>query len=461
MPLEMRHDSKWWYGIIKQNGKRKCQNLGVKIAGKRPKGLREIGDRAFERSRERAQVELERRQVEVKKRRTKEEFIQQIHEIHTGGRIESIRMDELFETWLSLPRRRKPSERYVDQAKSIFQRFCSFLTERYPTVTDMADVQRQMVETFLAAEEKRNVSPKTYNNYLILLRSSFNQLRQQAGLVENPFDGIPTKEEDTIFRKPFSAQELAEIHEASLEDDFIRPVIVAAMCTALRRGDCCLLKKTDVDLRNRFVTVKTSKTGETVQIPMFPLLYNELRQLPNSDSEFLFPEQAAMYRKNADGITWRVKQVLKRAGFYDAKSDDDTEHKGNIHGPRKNGLRDASIRDFHSFRVTWVTLALTSGVPMELVRKVTGHRTADIVLKHYFQPDRDDFRHALESKMPKLLSSAAIHKLTDRDLITLIVECRKELESMNSRTWRKQKNRVLQMINKDILKEGVSSSLTL
>jgi integrase len=80
-------------------------------------------------------------------------------------------------------------------------------------------------------------------------------------------------------------------------------------------------------------------------------------------------------------------------------------HRGDIHAEGKGGLRRASVRDFHSFRVTWVTLALTAGVPLELVQKVTGHKTTDIVLKHYFQPGREDFRKALQSAMPKLLTN--------------------------------------------------------
>jgi hypothetical protein len=60
------------------------------------------------------------------------------------------------------------------------------------------------------------------------------------------------------------------------------------------------------------------------------------------------------------------------------------------------------VRDFHSFRVTWVTLALTAGVPLELVQEVTGHKTTDIVLKHYFQPGREDLRQTLESAKPLL-----------------------------------------------------------
>ncbi len=64
------------------------------------------------------------------------------------------------------------------------------------------------------------------------------------------------------------------------------------------------------------------------------------------------------------------------------------------------GLRRGSVRDFHSFRVTWVTLALTAGVPLELVQRVTGHKTTDVVLKHYFRPGQEDFRLALEGAMP-------------------------------------------------------------
>jgi hypothetical protein len=41
-----------------------------------------------------------------------------------------------------------------------------------------------------------------------------------------------------------------------------------------------------------------------------------------------------------------------------------------------------------------------SGVPLELVQKVTGHKTVDVVLKHYFQPGREEFRRAIQSAMP-------------------------------------------------------------
>jgi len=45
--------------------------------------------------------------------------------------------------------------------------------------------------------------------------------------------------------------------------------------------------------------------------------------------------------------------------------------------------------------------------PLERVKKVTGHRTAHVVMKHYFQPGREEFRLTLAAKLPTLLSGAA------------------------------------------------------
>ena len=74
-----------------------------------------------------------------------------------------------------------------------------------------------------------------------------------------------------------------------------------------------------------------------------------------------------------------------------------------MRGERAVGKRRASLIDFHSFRVTWVTVMLTAGLPMELVRAVTGHQTVEIVLKHYFKPRRENLRAEVEKLMPKLL----------------------------------------------------------
>ena len=84
---------------------------------------------------------------------------------------------------------------------------------------------------------------------------------------------------------------------------------------------------------------------------------------------------------------------------------------------RGDSRRRASVRDFHSFRVTWITLALAAGVPLELVQRVTGHRTVAVVMKHYFRPGREDFRQAILRAMPKMLGAGA--QMSARDEIRM------------------------------------------
>jgi integrase len=504
MPLELRWklDGKlrpFWYGRYEVNGKRYCPNLGVKIAGTPPasQSLKDEGDTAFERSRAAAQAKLDGIVEEARTQQGSARLVEKLYEIKTGETLRSAKLRHLAEEWAKIPRKRKPSDRYVEQSKVALQRFADFVAKENPKAEEVAHVTRALAQAFMDKEANRGVTARTRNDTLSLLRTAFKALL--PGGVINPFLSVLMQEAESVFRKPFSPDELKAITEAARDDEFIRPLLVTGMCTAMRRGDCCLLQWRDVDLDRQFITVKTGKTRQTVSIPIFPLLEEELRarskKLGPKREGFVFPEQAAMYRENPTGITWRVKKILamaltgenpesrkqkteidlpevgeeevrKRGDNYiatlpegerrermatvfklylEGKSMNATvaasgvskasvseylkaietaagckivrgrptgnsfaaqlrANKGHLLEEREDGARRASVRDFHSLRVTWVTLALTAGVPLELVQKVTGHKTTDIVLKHYFQPGREAFRQALQKAMPALLT---------------------------------------------------------
>ncbi len=531
MPLEMRIEPNgtvrpFWYGRFNINGKRLCQNLGVKVAGTPPASLslKDEGDMAFEKSRATAQRALEQFVEEARTKRDSARLVEKLYEIKTGESIRSVKLADVADEWAKIERRREPNERYAAQCQSTLRRFAEFIRQEDSKADEMAHVTRTLGRAFMDAEKKRGVTAKTWNDTLKLLRATFKYLLP-AGAI-NPFSNTPTRETETVFRKPFSPEELKLIVDAAHDDDFTRPLIVTGICTAMRRGDCCLLKGDDVDLSRRFITVKTAKTGQTVSIPIFPMLFDELAKRPIQPGKFVFPEQAAMYQENPDGITWRVKKVLavalreggadggedllpeasreelsRRGHEYLAKLPETAkkahmttvfglyaggkrlceaataagvskgsasnylnqiegaigcrvvrgrdgsrsvtallkDDNGVLGAKREAGQRRASLRDFHSFRVTWVTLALTAGVPLELVQKVTGHKTTDIVLKHYFQPGREAFRQALQSAMPKLLTNG---QQSPKD------EAREILEGMTGKTSKQDKARLVELMAK-------------
>jgi len=300
---------------------------------------------------------------------------------------------------------------------------------------------------------------------------------------ENPFvQLVPSRKGGegvgTVHRKPFSPHELEQLIAHARSDEFLYPLLVCAMSTGMRRGDVCNLKWSDVDLQSGMLTVKTSKTGETVEIPIFQSLREVLLARQGNDPVHVFPEALRFLKKNPTGISRRFKKLAAVAfGELDDKArfavvaDEGTKAicaalpegtrrerivgvfqryvagasygeimattglpKGTVaqyvrdaqkivktpvmrgrgkivkeaikqatQVKRSNG-RMASVRDWHALRATWVTLALSAGVPVELVRRVTGHATVEVVLKHYFRPDREQFRAELTGALPEVLT---------------------------------------------------------
>jgi hypothetical protein len=72
---------------------------------------------------------------------------------------------------------------------------------------------------------------------------------------------------------------------------------------------------------------------------------------------------------------------------------------------RTFGLRAASKYDFHALRTTFVTLALSAGISVEILKALTGHATVEIVMRHYFKPKGSDFADQLTQAMPKVLTA--------------------------------------------------------
>lgn len=104
MPLEIqRGRSQWFYGRLEVNGRSIYQNLNVRIEGRIPRSLHEEGDTAFERSRARAQVALERLEAELRGKANAEELYQKILEIRTGKRMTGVLLEKIVERWKNCP----------------------------------------------------------------------------------------------------------------------------------------------------------------------------------------------------------------------------------------------------------------------------------------------------------------------------------------------------------------------
>ena len=418
MGLELRRDeneqlrSKWWYGRYTINEKRRFVNLGIEVKGTVPKNIRTQGDVAFECSRTLADAKLKELIEKAQNKKTAAHHLQELYEIKAGEELTQITLAEMAEQWNLLPTKKKRCPLRTDNQLATIRQFREFMEAKFPQAKTMSQITRKMALAWMKDLDDMGMAGASYNTKLSLLKGLFEKLGPDAGVLTNPFNGIPFHETNTMHRQPFTQKELNAI--LSKCDDLLRPVFLTAMCTAMRRGDCAMLKWESVDLEHGFISVKTSKTGELAEIPLFPLLRAELEKLPR-ESIYVFPEVSEMYRTNLMGLTWRFKKALK-----------DADIKGTVI-ERDDAMQNASVKDFHSLRTTWITMALTAGVPMELVRRVTGHSTVDVVLKHYFRPGREAFRTALETAMPLMLTGGTDERL---DLPKEVLELGKVARSL-------------------------------
>jgi len=514
--LTCRKDSRWWYGQYNADGKRYVKNLRVEIRGTPPAVNEEHGSVQYEKSRSEAEVALKNLLLEINRGKDAEDLAQAVHEARTGGRrVKVYDLANLGDLWEQMPRSKPVSDSHHRISLAWINGFVSYCNEQLPTIKKLDHLAPEHARQFMDWQEERGISPRTWNAILGTLRaacrrgmcSAFDDLRQQAS--------------ETVHRVPYSPDELQSIFNEARQDELLYPLIVMAACTAMRRGDCCTLKWSSVDLAEGFISVKTSKTGRSVDIPIADILRKAIAGEEGNGSEYVFPVLAQQYTSNPRMLTDRLRKVLARIGYHDGKSRSSSElskydpgqlaaraedyfasipteqkrekaramfkaytggkplcrsveaigiskatgsaylneieaatgiafirgkrrekvnappRKGDVHVTRTKGVRQASVRDFHSFRTTWITLALCSGIPFELVQKVTGHATAEIVMEHYFKPQRAQLKEALGKSMPSLLA-AGNYNPADTAI--------ELLRQMNGKNWKNLRDEVLDVL---------------
>ncbi len=545
MALEMKRTSKWWYARFMVKGKlrryslvdtKNGQEVRLEIKGSRPASLKhpEMGDAAFLASYHRAKDVHDNLLHGALSKRSVEELRQRIIETKTGTRVDFVKIQSAPDAWAKIGRGKSPQ--YIETAKGKLRRWTEYMQSKYPDVEDLAEVRADHVREWLGEEAARRVSPRTWNISLKLLRTVFVRLEPNADAFRGYLKNAVFRDEETIHREPFTDEDLAAILEAAKLDAVLYGPMVTALCTAMRRGDCALLKWASVDLKAGFIEVRTSKTGETAEIPILPMLREILASTPTPGSVYVFPAAAELYQRDANALGRRLRAILVQAGFVDTRPGEGqpsgkehpaeqlpilptlppdelrrrgldaiangtmieakrermratftayldgkslpaiaSEHgiskstvslhlneiedmigaavirrpvalsvpagmRGALHaangaGPR---LKRGSIRGWHSFRVSFVTRALTGGMPEELVRRVTGHTAIEVVRRHYFKPGREEFRREFEKAMPQLAMNGA----QSRD-----DQLREIVEGLTPKSATRDKARLLAILN--------------
>jgi integrase len=227
---------------------------------------------------------------------------------------------------------------------------------------------------------ERHRSVASVNRELSLLRRMFKVAVQEGWLPRDPFmagKSLISLSDEVIRERILSTEEENRlIAWASAEErSHLRPVVICALDTGMRRGEIMSLRWSDVDLEKRSIEIQAlnTKTLKDRTVPISERLATELVALRAGNTERVFANER-VFNVGSFRRAWKTACRLAKIE--------------NIH--------------FHDLRATFATRMIDAGMAEGLVAKMLGHSTTVMTRRIYTRTDE-----AIIQKAANLLNERA------------------------------------------------------
>jgi len=256
------------------------------------------------------------------------------------------------------------------------QIFLAILTEHFGsrpikaiTYADVEKFKRARLKTQTSKGKARSIT--SVNRELEILRAVLNYAKREGWILKNPFEsGAPliSKADEVHRERVLDRREEERLLAVCVgRRAHLRPLLMAALDTACRRGELIQMKWSDVDFEGRTIQVRamTTKTAKARSVPISSRLlieFVELRKKAGTEDDLVF------------GVTDNVKKSFVSA------------------------CHEAGVEDFrfHDCRHTAITRMVQKGLPPSLVMKISGH-TQMATFARYVNVDDDAIRRAAQA----------------------------------------------------------------
>jgi integrase len=238
------------------------------------------------------------------------------------------------------------------------------------TYGDLVRFRKERLNTPTIHKKARSVS--TVNRELEILRNMFNVAYREGWILRNPFTSGPPlilKSHENMRERILTLEEEERLLAACEgRRAHLRPLIIAALDTGMRRGEILKLTWEDIHFEERLIHVKAfnTKTERERWLAMTPRLEAELRSL---------------YERSTKQPGERVFGL--KDNFQSAFD----------HVRRVTGLMEVR---FHDLRHTAATRLVEQEIPLPLVGRILGHTQANTTMR-YVNANVDTARRAAEA----------------------------------------------------------------
>jgi integrase len=182
---------------------------------------------------------------------------------------------------------------------------------------------------------------------------------------ENPVKRVKFFREDNQVERILTGDEEARLLAAA--SSRLRPILVLALNTGLRHGECLALRWEHIDVMAGVLQVRQSKSGRSRRVPMNRAVVDALEQLRLAGGT-----PGAVFHSNGRPVR-SIRNAFNRARAA------------------------AELEDvrFHDLRHTFATRLVIAGVDLVTVSKLLGHSTIAMTMR-YAHPAPADLRRAVD-----------------------------------------------------------------
>ena len=201
-------------------------------------------------------------------------------------------------------------------------------------------------------ERLKKVSPSTVNRQLGVLRGMFNKAIAWGKLEKSPMRTVDFLKEPKGRLRFLEREEIPRLLSNSTKK--LRPIVTVAIFTGMRRGEIFRLKWHDIDFRRNIITLLDTKNGDKREVPMNEQVKTALIRVPkNPESPYVFCNEEGQPLHDV------------RKSFWTAL--------------RKSGIKDFR---FHDLRHTFASQLVMSGIDLNTVRELLGHKDMTMTLRY-------------------------------------------------------------------------------
>ena len=230
---------------------------------------------------------------------------------------------------------------------------------------------------------KQEVSPKTLNNKISVLRTALDEAVDDELIEDNPLHGKKIRTRSVTVKKdeidPFTSEERTAILNTAKGQE--KNLIQFAFWTGMRISELCALNWDDVDWQKGYIRVNKALTqaAKNPEEPKTTAGIRDVRLLPdalsalNSQKQFTYIKGEEIFQNPVTEQRW-TGDVTLRGGMW------------------KRVLRQSKVRYRYPYQVrhTWASMMLMAGEPLMWVAQQIGHTSPAFTMKTYARFIQDD-----------------------------------------------------------------------